>query len=508
MARFIALICLLFLIASCGQIGTISGGPKDDIAPQITSSNLDDKQLNFQEQSVNITFDEYIELNKPNEQIVLVPADAKLSSKLSKKTLAISFENSLATNTTYTLYLNGAVKDVTEGNDSLMKFTFSTGKQMDSLRFHCSVYDAYSKVLLPKVTVGLYAQWEDPKPRYFAQSNANGLVSFEALKAGDYFIKSFVDVNQDGQVQRTEKQGYRFESLHLDTAYHDTLKMAISLPLQVDKVKNPRVIPPGMIGLHIPAEIQRNPIKLNGVDLGISQLIGIGEDSLLISIGELKETDLQLIIESDTIQVRNTPRQQAAKITIQHIEKEGLQDRLFFTVTDFIQWIDTSKITLRNGDDSSVVAFEVDYLANQFEIRPKKYMKNLKLTLSEGAITGLTTNKNTSFQKEVTWKQDRDFGDLTIQLSDTINAGIIQVIQKNQVIRSVPFNLTNKLDIPNLLPGEYTFKIILDQNKNEKWDPISPETKTLAEEVLLFNAPVKIRANWEIESTFELPIKK
>ncbi len=508
MARFIALICLLFLIASCGQIGTISGGPKDDIAPQITSSNLDDKQLNFQEQSVNITFDEYIELNKPNEQIVLVPADAKLSSKLSKKTLAISFENSLATNTTYTLYLNGAVKDVTEGNDSLMKFTFSTGKQMDSLRFHCSVYDAYSKMLLPKVTVGLYAQWEDPKPRYFAQSNANGLVSFEALKAGDYFIKSFVDVNQNGQVQGTEKQGYRFESLHLDTAYHDTLKMAISLPLQVDKVKNARVIPPGMIGLHIPAEIQRNPIKLNGVDLGINQLIGIGEDSLLISIGELKETDLQLIIESDTLQVRNTPRQQAAKITIQHIEKEGLQDRLFFTVTDFIQWIDTSKITLRNGDDSSVVAFEVDYLANQFEIRPKKYMKNLKLTLSEGAITGLTTNKNTSFQKEVTWKQDRDFGDLTIQLSDTINAGIIQVIQKNQVIRSVPFNLTNKLDIPNLLPGEYTFKIILDQNKNEKWDPISPETKTLAEEVLLFNVPVKIRANWEIESTFELPITK
>lgn len=504
MARFLALICVLYLAFSCGQIGTISGGPKDDIAPQITSSNLEDKQLNFQEQGVNITFDEYIELNKPNEQIVLVPADAKLSSKLSKKTLAISFENSLAPNTTYTLYLNGAVKDVTEGNDSLMKFTFSTGKQMDSLRFHCSVFDAYSKVLLPKVTVGLYAQWGDPKPRYFAQSNTDGLVSFEALKSGDYYIKSFVDVNQDGQIQGSEKQGYRFESLHLDTAYHDTLKMAISLPKQADKVKNARVIPPGIIGIHIPAEMQRNPIKLNDQDLGINQLIGIGEDSLLISIGEVKEIDLQLIIESDTIQVRNTPRQQAAKITIQHIEKEGLQDRLFFTATDFIQWIDTSKITLRNGDDSSFVAFEVDYLANQFEIRPKKYVRNMKLTLVEGAITGRTTNKNTSFQKEVTWKQDRDFGDLIVQLSDTIHAGIIQVIQKNQVIRCVPFTLTNKLNIRNLLPGEYTFKIILDQNKNEKWDPISPQTKTLAEEVLLFNDSVKIRANWEIESTFEV----
>jgi hypothetical protein len=45
----------------------------------------------------------------------------------------------------------------------------------------------------------------------------------------------------------------------------------------------------------------------------------------------------------------------------------------------------------------------------------------------------------------------------------------------------------------------------LDRNENGKWDPISPETKTLAEEVLLFNDSIKIRANWEIESTFKIP---
>ena len=100
MARFIALICLLFLIASCGQIGTISGGPKDEIAPQITSSNLKDKQLNFSEKVIEFTFDEYVELTKAAEQIVLVPADSKLQSKLTKKTLSISFEDSLQKNTT------------------------------------------------------------------------------------------------------------------------------------------------------------------------------------------------------------------------------------------------------------------------------------------------------------------------------------------------------------------------------------------------------------------------
>ncbi|MEI8117070.1 MAG: Ig-like domain-containing protein [Flavobacteriia bacterium] len=505
MARILALICCIFLVVSCGQIGTISGGPKDEIAPQITSSNLRDKQLNFSEKVIEFTFDEYIELNKAAEQIVLVPADSKLQSKLTKKTLSISFEDSLQKNTTYTIYLNAAVKDATEGNDSLMKFTFSTGKVIDSLGFHCSVYDAYSKALLPKVTVGLYAQWGDVKPRYFAQSNSKGIVSLEALKEGDYFVKSFVDVNQDGQIQVTEKQGYRFESLHLDTAYHDTLKMAISLPEQVDVVKNERVIPPGIIGIHIPEAMQGNPIKLNGKELGINEILGIGKDSLLISIGALKEMELELSNGQDTIKVRNTPKQQAAKISIQLMEKEGLQERFYFHCSDFISWIDTSKIILRNTDDSSLVDFEIDYLANQFEIRPKKHTMKLYFSFSEGAITGKTTNISNRFQKELQWKQEREYGDLTMLFSDTIPAGIVQVIEKANVIRELSVREANRLVVSNLLPGEYTFKVLLDRNENGKWDPISPETKTLAEEVLLFNDSIKIRANWEIESTFKIP---
>lgn len=504
MARILALICCIFLVVSCGQIGTISGGPKDEVAPQIMQANLSDKQLNFQDQYIRLSFDEYVELTKPNEQIVLVPADAKLSSTLTRKTLDIALDHPLVPNTTYTLYLNGAVKDVTEGNDSLMKFTFSTGKQMDSLRFHCSVYDAYTKALLPKVTVGLYAQWEDVKPRYFAQSNSKGIVSLEALKEGDYYVKSFVDVNQDGQIQVTEKQGFRFESLHLDTAYHDTLKMAISLPEQVDKVKNARVIPPGIIGIHIPAKMQGNPIKLNGKELGINELLGLGKDSLLISIGALKETELQLSNGLDTINVRNTPKQQAAKISIQLMEKEGLQERFYFYCSDFISWIDTSKIILRNADDSSLVDFEIDYLANQFEIRPKKHTMKLNFSFSDGAIIGKTTNVSNRFQKELQWKQEREYGDLTMLFSDTIPAGIVQVIEKANVIRELSVREANRLVVSNLLPGEYTFKVLLDHNENGKWDPISPETKTLAEDVLLFKDPVKIRANWEVDINFDL----
>jgi hypothetical protein len=93
--------------------------------------------------------------------------------------------------------------------------------------------------------------------------------------------------------------------------------------------------------------------------------------------------------------------------------------------------------------------------------------------------------------------------------SDTIPAGIIQVIEKSKVIRELSIQKSNRFVVSNLLPGEYTFKVLMDRNENGKWDPISPETKTLAEEVLLFNTPVKIRANWEVEVNFDLhPIQE
>jgi hypothetical protein len=54
------------------------------------------------------------------------------------------------------------------------------------------------------------------------------------------------------------------------------------------------------------------------------------------------------------------------------------------------------------------------------------------------------------------------------------------------------------------LPGEYSFRIILDENKNEKWDPIDVQQQKQAEDVLYFNTPVKVRANWEVETTLEI----
>ena len=82
MARFTPLIFAILLLASCAQVGSITGGAEDEIAPQIQKTNLVAGTTNFSGNSIEITFDEFILLNKPTETIFLVPSDAKVEAKL------------------------------------------------------------------------------------------------------------------------------------------------------------------------------------------------------------------------------------------------------------------------------------------------------------------------------------------------------------------------------------------------------------------------------------------
>ena len=60
MARYYFIILSVFLVTSCAQVGTISGGEKDIIAPQIKKSSLKDKTVNWF--SFNLIFWECLKL--------------------------------------------------------------------------------------------------------------------------------------------------------------------------------------------------------------------------------------------------------------------------------------------------------------------------------------------------------------------------------------------------------------------------------------------------------------
>ena len=139
--------CLPFLmLLSCAQVGEISGGEKDEVAPIPVAGKTipGNESINFKGKSVKITFDEYVQLNNPQQTVIFIPNHATPKTTLTKKTVEISWEETLEENTTYVIYLNRTVKDLSENNDSLMYYVFSTGETLDSLQYSVRATDAWT----------------------------------------------------------------------------------------------------------------------------------------------------------------------------------------------------------------------------------------------------------------------------------------------------------------------------------------------------------------------------
>ena len=85
-----------------------------------------------------------------------MPSNVTYETKLINKTLTLDLQEDLSPNTTYSLYLNGAVKDLTEGNDTLIQLVFSTGPFLDSNVVNFQVKDAFTNDIQSEITVGLF----------------------------------------------------------------------------------------------------------------------------------------------------------------------------------------------------------------------------------------------------------------------------------------------------------------------------------------------------------------
>src|SRR5690606_40517420 len=67
------LLLTLVLFTNCAKRGTITGGAKDTLAPVILSTLPENFSTSFDIKEIQINFDEYVKLNKVNQQLIISP---------------------------------------------------------------------------------------------------------------------------------------------------------------------------------------------------------------------------------------------------------------------------------------------------------------------------------------------------------------------------------------------------------------------------------------------------
>jgi len=116
---------------------------------------------------------------------------------------------------------------------------------------------------------------------------------------------------------------------------------------------------------------------------------------------------------------------------------------------------------------------------------------------------------NGYFNKEKTvsfsTKAVKDYGTLTVNLQPEEKGDFLfQLLDtKEKIVKQVSFTNDTTLLMEYLDPAKYLLKIIIDKNRNGKWDTGNYNGKTEPEVVTYYGKIINIRANWELEETWK-----
>ena len=97
--KYFNIIILLIFLSSCANVGTLGGGPMDEKPPVLLKSNL--SRDNFTSKSIVLEFDEYVNLNNAEKNILIIPKPCNLKISSINKKVVIQLDSQLKNNITY-----------------------------------------------------------------------------------------------------------------------------------------------------------------------------------------------------------------------------------------------------------------------------------------------------------------------------------------------------------------------------------------------------------------------
>jgi hypothetical protein len=250
------LMTLALVLSYCAKQASPTGGPKDETPPVIVKSVPVSGTTSFRGKEIEITFNEYVQLDKLNEKLMISPpVKEKPDIFLKGKSLLIKFKEDLKDSTTYTLYFADAVRDLNEGNPiNNFQFVFATGSVIDSLSVTGNVLLADNLEAGKNVLVILHRELADSAPRkmlpeYITLADINGGFRINNIREGKYRMFALIDNNNNKKYDLSDET-FAF----LDTIV-DINHLKNWLPVPKDTVKVKPVTKPVKPGVKVIKEI-------------------------------------------------------------------------------------------------------------------------------------------------------------------------------------------------------------------------------------------------------------
>lgn len=455
-------IILVFVISfsiggsGCANIIPPTGGPRDSLPPELVHVTPPDSTKNFAEKKITFTFDEFVELDNIQENLIVSPVpkiNPIVEAKL--RTVTVRIKDTLEPNVTYRINFGNAIKDINEGNIKRnFAYLFTTGNSIDEYRVRGKVIIAETGKPDSTLIVMLHRKGDDSavikeKPRYFTKLDSAGNFVFWNLAAGKYYLYALKD---EGSTKLYTGKDQLF-------AFADS---AVTASLTPDA------------------------------------------DTLYAFVAEEEKEDKPKATVRPTASKDRKPAEKVLRYTT-NLEgnTHDLLKNLEFTFAAPLKRFDSSKLRLLDEKFQPLGGYNF-----------RRDTSNKVFTLVNKWVAGTTYNliidkefaEDSAGNKipatdtlKFTTKKENEYGSLQIRITnlDLSRKPVLQIISNGNIVQSYPF-VTREFFTKLFPPGEYDINVLYDSNGNGKWDTGQFfGKKRQPEKVQPINLKLKVRANWD-----------
>ncbi|MBK7182639.1 MAG: Ig-like domain-containing protein [Bacteroidetes bacterium] len=534
----------LLLVFSCAQIVAPGGGKKDTTAPTVLKYSPDSATLNFTAKTIEINFDEYIQLKDLNNQLIISPLLSKTPDiDVKGKTLIVEFDKDevLKPNTTYCISFGNAVTDVNEGNPiENFQYIFSTGTFIDSLKVKGKVQSAFDHKTEKGLLVMLYSDLTDSviyksQPDYFAKTKADGSFEINNVKNGTYKIVAIKDANAN----------YKYDVENESIAFTDSLvnpsdKKTINLELFQEPAKKvflKKATHPSYGRFDFVFSQGSDSIRINNLsnDLkGVQEYVEFSKnkdslsywvtnyqkDSIVFQLSNgnqiIDTLEFKFINKEDALKAKRNPLKLSVIASLDGSQSFDLNKNVILDFSNPIKSIPKTNGTQIKMDSSKIAGAEIEFVIfNNFRTTVNtiisdsvtknsswKENTNYQLYIPPNTFTDIFDLTNDTITVDFKTRELKYYGTLKLNISipETKNNYVVQLIdEQGNVTREHFIKKSEVLNYDYLQPKKYKLKIIVDNNNNQKWDTGNYIQHLQAEKVIFNSELINVRSNWDME---------
>ena len=533
MKNLVYILFSLIILFGCAKRGTPTGGPKDSIPPVLVNASPKLNSTNFDSEEIRLTFDEWIKLDKVQDQLIISPPLEKSSYEIKPlsgvtKKVFLKFLDSLAPETTYTINFGNSIQDNNENNPlTFFSYIFSTGETIDSLYIRGNTKDAFSQESDEFISLQLYrvdSLFKDSiifkdKPTYIANTLDSTNYKFQNLKEGKYLIIALKDFDNN----------YLFDPFYDKIGFIDSLitiprDSVIDLKLFKEETEiiwdKPHFINSEKIGFGYYGKLDLDKIKIESNIPDSVNYVFIKEketDTLNLWLSRNSFDSLNFsLIETDTIKLTTVKFDRKRDSLIDSLNLSPKTVNVIHLKESFkissnipLNKIEDSLITIRDID-SLIIPFttsindRLDEIDIDFEVSPSD---DYSIFIKPRAIKDIRGTENDTLQYNVVSQTIEDYGNIFLDvITNNDSKYILHLIDSSSnIIRE--FNNVNSnstIIFDYIRPGKYTFRLIEDLNLNDIWDTGNYLKQVQPEPVYYFPSELDVRANWDLNETFNL----